>query len=139
GPLSFQGECFFVATDAEARDDPNFWGYYAYVSWFITGEHRGYNKALGVFADVAPQHQFRPLKGEWGAWELALRHSYVDLNDGNVDGGRESNFTAGLNWYHSLKTRVMFNYIHAYVQDRAFPPIENGRANIFQARYQFLL
>ncbi|MBW1859873.1 MAG: hypothetical protein JRI70_07315 [Deltaproteobacteria bacterium] len=139
GPLSFQGECFFVSTDADAEGDPNFWGYYAYVSWFITGEQRGYNKAIGVFEEIEPQHQFRPLKGEWGAWELALRHSYVDLNDGNIDGGRESNFTAGLNWYHSLKTRVMFNYIHAYVQDRALPPIENGRANIFQVRYQFLL
>jgi phosphate-selective porin OprO/OprP len=78
------------------------------------------------------------MKGEWGTWELALRHSYVDLNDGNARGGEESNFTAGLNWYHSRKARVMFNYIHAYVQDRAFPAIENGRADIFQARCQFL-
>jgi phosphate-selective porin OprO/OprP len=139
GPLSFQGEGFFVATDAEAEGDPNFWGYYAYVSWFVTGERRAYNKALGVFAEVEPRHQFRPLKGEWGACELALRHSYVDLHDGNVDGGKESNFTAGLNWHHSLKTRVMFNYIHAYVQDRASPPVENGRADIFQVRCQFLL
>jgi phosphate-selective porin OprO/OprP len=138
GPLSFQGQYFYVSTDSDAAGDPDFWGYYAFLSWFLTGEHRKYNRSIGVFAGVEPQSSFHPTKGEWGAWEVALRHSYIDLNDGNIRGGRESNFTTGLNWYHNKNVRLMFNYIHAYVEDRASPPVENGRANIFQTRFQFI-
>jgi len=138
GPWSFQGQCYYTSLDAHAAGDPNFWGYYAFLSYFITGEHRNYNRSIGVFTGVVPQPVFHPMKGDWGAWELAFRHSYVDLNDGIIKGGKESNFTAGLNWYHNRNTRVMFNYIHAYVKDRASPLIENGRAHIFQVRYQFI-
>jgi len=33
----------------------------------------------------------------------------------------------------------MFNYIHARVMDRNEPPIDGGKANIFQVRFQFVL
>jgi phosphate-selective porin OprO/OprP len=125
--------------DADAAGDPDFWGYYAFLSYFITGEHRNYNRSIGVFTGVEPQPVFHPMKGDWGAWELALRHSYVDLNDGIIKGGKESNFTAGLNWIHNRNVRLMFNYIHAYVKDRASPSVENGRAHIFQVRFQFIM
>ena len=138
GPWSFQGHYFYLSTDAAAADDPDFWGYYAYLSWFLTGEHRNYNRAIGVFTGVEPQPSFHPTKGEWGAWELAFRHSYIDLNDGAVYGGKENNFTVGLNWHHNRNVRLMFNYIHAYVKDRASPPVENGRSHIFQARVQLI-
>ncbi len=138
GPWSFQGQCYYVSLDAEAAGDPKFWGYYAFLSYFITGESRNYNRSIGVFTGVEPQPVFHPMKGEWGAWELAFRHSYVDLNDGDIYGGKESNFTAGLNWIHNRNVRLMFNYIHAYVKGRASPPIENGRAHIFQTRLQFI-
>ena len=138
GPLSFQGQCFYLSTNANAVSDPDFWGYYAYVSYFITGEHRKYNPEIGVFTGVEPQPRFHPTKGEWGAWELALRHSYVDLNDGDIYGGKESNVTAGLNWTHNRNVRLMFNYILAYVKNRASPPVENGRSHILQVRFQFL-
>lgn len=138
GPWSFQGQGYYVSLNAAAAGNPNFWGYYAYLSYFITGEHRNYNRSIGVFTGVKPQPSFHPLKGKWGAWELALRHSYVDLNDGDIYGGKESNFTAGLNWIHNRNVRLMLNYIQAYVKDRASPLIENGRAHIFQARFQFI-
>jgi len=138
GPWSFQGQGYYSSLDSSSADDPDFWGYYAFLSYFITGEHRNYNRSIGVFTGVEPQPSFHPMKGEWGAWELALRHSYVDLNDGDIYGGKESNFTAGLNWIHNRNVRLMFNYIHAYVKDRASPLVENGRAHIFQARFQFI-
>ena len=138
GPWSFQGQGYYVSLDANAAGDPDFWGYYAFLSYFITGEHRNYNRSLGVFTGVEPQPVFHPMKGDWGAWELAFRHSYVDLNNGIIEGGKESNFTAGLNWIHNRNARVMFNYIHAYVKDRASPSIENGRAHIFQIRFQLI-
>jgi phosphate-selective porin OprO/OprP len=136
GPFSVQGEYFHAFTDADRRGDPAFWGFYVQGSYFLTGEHRNYKKPEGVFSRVRPKHNFRPLKGGWGALELAARFSYIDLNDKDIRGGRERNFTAGLNWYLTRNYRFMFNYIRATVKDRAVPQIDNGRANIFQARFQ---
>jgi phosphate-selective porin OprO/OprP len=138
GPLSLQGQCYYLTVDATEADDPGFWGYYAFLSYFITGEHRRYNPSLGIFTGVEPQPVFHPQKGEWGAWELAFRHSYVDLNDGDIKGGRESNFTTGLNWIHNRNVRLMFNYVNAHVTDRESPTVDDGNTHIFQARFQFI-
>jgi len=136
GPFSVQGEYFHVFTDADRKGDPAFWGFYVQGSYFLTGEHRKYKKPEGVFSRVRPKRNFRPLKGGWGALELGARFSYIDLNDKDIRGGRERNFTAGLNWYLTRNYRFMFNYIRATVKDRAVPQIDNGRAHIFQARFQ---
>ena len=137
GPLSFQGEYFHVFEDADALGNPNFWGFYLFGSYFITGEHRNYGRQSGTFYSLEPKHDFRPFKGGWGAWELTSRFSYIDLNSEAIRGGKEFNFTAGLNWYLNKKTRFMFNYIRAKVKDREIPPaVEDGSADIFQARFQ---
>ncbi len=136
GPFSMQAE--FYQNFTEGFQDHYFWGYYAYLSCILTGESRPYDKSNGVFSVLKPRNDFNPFKHlwGWGAWELALRHSYVDLNDGSVEGGRENNFTAGLNWYLNANVRLMFNYIHARVENRADPELEDGYANIVQSRFQ---
>lgn len=137
GPLSVQGEYFHVFADADVLDNPDFWGFYLYGSYFITGEHRSYNKRSGTFFSVKPKHNFHPRKREWGAWELASRISYIDLNGAKIRGGEEFNFTAGLNWYFNKKTRLMINYIHARVKDRETPPqVDSSYTDILQARLQ---
>ncbi len=61
----------------------------------------------------------------------------IDLNSEAIRGGKEFDFTAGLNWYLNKKTRFMFNYIRAKVEDRETQPaVEEGSADIFQARFQ---
>ena len=136
GPLSFQGELFHTFTDADAEGDPHFWGFYLYGSFFLTGESRRYDISRATFTPEEPQHGFRPRKGRWGAWEIAFRYSYIDLNDENIKGGKERNFTAGLNIYLHPKSRLMFNYINARVEDRAEPKIHDDIAHIFQTRFQ---
>jgi phosphate-selective porin OprO/OprP len=136
GPLSFQGELFFLSTDADVEGGTDFWGYYLSVSYFITGEHRKYDRSGGVFSGVKPNHTFRPFRGGWGALELGFRLSYVDLNDGDIKGGREKDFTAGLNWYLFPKIRFMFNYVRAKLEERDTPSVDDGRADILQARFQ---
>ena len=76
GPLSFQAEYIHVFTNAGALSNPNFWGFYLFGSYFITGEHRNYGKQSGTFDQIEPKHHFRPFNGGWGAWELASRFSY---------------------------------------------------------------
>jgi len=139
GPFSLQGEYFHLFADSDAADDPRFWGFYLYGSYFITGEHRNYDRSKGVFSGIKPNCNFHFFEGGWGALEVALRFSYVDLNGGSIRGGREHNLTAGVNWYLSEKTRFMCNYIRARAKDRETPPpIEGGTADILQVRFQII-
>ena len=133
GPFSLQGEYFHAFTNG--LGNPNFWGYYIYGSFFLTGEHRNYNSTNGVFTSIKPKQNFNPLKGGWGALEIAARYSYINLNNssGGISGGKEDNVTLGLNWYLRPNLRLVFNYV--WVRSRNFN-IEDGRANIFQSRFQ---
>jgi len=133
GPFSVQGEYFLTQTSAQAAgvDDPEFDGYYAFASWFLTGESRAYKK--GAFGRVSPKSIVG--KGGSGAWELAARYSYANLEDGGINGGEESNITIGLNWYATKYVRFMANYVMVDSD-----PIEgtnvDDKPNIIQARAQ---
>jgi phosphate-selective porin OprO and OprP len=133
GPFSLQGEYFRAFTNAQGN--PDFWGWYVYSSFFLTGEHRKYNTTEGVFMNINPHRNFDPLKGGWGAWELAARYSYINLNNssGGINGGKEDNVTLGLNWYPRSNLRFMFNYIRVNATNSS---VEEGRASIYQARFQ---
>jgi phosphate-selective porin OprO/OprP len=136
GPFSFQAEYFHAFVNADQLDDADFWGFYLFGSYFLTGEHRSYGRGRGTFSQLEPQHHFRPLTGGWGAWELAARFSYIDLNDESIQGGKEFNFTVGLNWYLNPKYRLMFNYVSATLKDRGDPEVDTGKAEIIQGRFQ---
>jgi phosphate-selective porin OprO/OprP len=64
-----------------------------------------------------------------GAWEVAFRYSYANLISNNIIGGKQSDFTAGLNWYLNPVTRVMLNHVLASIKDK-------GNASVFQVRFQ---
>jgi len=136
GPLSLQGE--FMLKTVNGSGNPALWGFYGYGSWFLTGEHRAYDTSQTVFTRIEPRNPFPPWKGGWGAWEAALRLSYLDLNDGDLLGGKERNVTAGLNWYLTGHYRFMVNYINARVTDRGNPPaVDDGREQSYVARFAY--
>ena len=111
GPFSLQSEVGGAVVDSSAGDDPSFFGAYVFGSWFITGEHRNYKAGSDAFSRVKPNNNL--FQGGWGAWEVALRYSHLDLDDGNIKGGKLDNITAGLNWYWNPNMRMMFNFINA--------------------------
>lgn len=92
-----------------------FQGGYAELLYFLTGEYQSYNKADGAFGRVVPNRNLRFKRGEgcsgWGAWQVGLRFSYVDLNDKAIRGGTVYNWTAGLNWFWNPNMKVQFNGI----------------------------
>ena len=70
-----------------------------------------------------------------GAWEVAYRYSFLDLNDDVTIGGYVRDHTIGLNWYLNPYTRLMFNYVNSQTTD--YPGVEGvGRADIFEMRCQ---
>lgn len=119
GPLSLQSE--FVAVPVNRADLPDayFYGGYVYASYVLTGEHRPYSKGRGIVDRLRPFENFFRVPTEkgvqmgLGAWEVAARLSYIDLNDREIEGGRLSEYTVGLNWYLNAYTRIQFNYIHS--------------------------
>ncbi|MGH8596359.1 MAG: OprO/OprP family phosphate-selective porin, partial [Gammaproteobacteria bacterium] len=111
GPASLQGEYIDVTVDRDTGGDLSFSGYYLFGSWFLTGESRNYKADRGIFDIIQPKRPFSLKDGGWGAWEVAVRFSSIDLTDGRVAGGVENDVTAGINWYPTAYTRLMVNYV----------------------------
>lgn len=65
-----------------------------------------------------------------------LRYSFLDLNDEDVEGGKEANLTLGLNWYLNRNYWFKFNYIRVNVWNRGSPPIDDEEADVLQLRFQ---
>lgn len=90
---------------------------YGEVHYFLTGEHRAYNRETGVFGRVVPKRNFAwnncGFTG-WGAWQLAARYSYLDLIDKGINGGRVHDMTLGLNWFMNPNMKVQWNYFLAH-------------------------
>ena len=127
--FSYQSEIILSMANRSENEDLLFWGGYAQISYFITGEQRRYLKAQGVFGRVAINRAFSWKKRTWGAWELAARYSYMDLDDAEIRGGIMNNFTIGLNWYILPKLRTMANYVHSHVNGL-------GTGHVFSVRFQ---
>lgn len=115
GPFWAQAEYGRTFVARAGDEDASFDGYYAAAGYFLTGESRPYKK--GAFARVEPQHNFALDGGGFGAWEVAGRYSVVDLNDGTVRGGKETNITLGLNWYITPYTRMMLDWVRFAADD----------------------
>jgi phosphate-selective porin OprO/OprP len=140
GPASFQAEYThsFVRGDDGTRNS-NFWGAYAQLSYFLTGEHRNYKLGSGRFDRVKPNANFNPAQGDWGAFEVATRYSYLDLNDKFVRGGKMWDITAAINWHLFPNARLSLNYVHSELDNLLISPDPDdvdGNADLVQARFQ---
>ena len=135
GPFSVQGEYMRASLrrsgrdgDGVARRNARFDGWYAQASYVLTGERRRYSRSSGTFQGVKPRRQ-------WGAVEIAVRYSTLDLDQGTVTGGEASDWTLGLNWYVRENLRLMFDYVHVDASNSAGesddPRIFGFRALVF--------
>jgi phosphate-selective porin OprO/OprP len=127
GPLFFQGEYYWYNIDrnpALGLSSLKFDGGYAQASYTLTGESRTYNPATASYNGIVPANPFSTTQAGWGAWEVAGRVSQINLNDqlgqaNGVSGGRQTVYTAGLNWYVNRNVRFMFNYLHGDIAKQA--------------------
>ena len=109
GPFSFQGE-YEIATYNTVDKAYNVNGYYAAVTYFITGDHRGYKN--GAYSRIKPFTNMCIKDGDFGALELVARYSVEDFSSlittGNND--KVANIDLGMNWYLNSHTRIMYNF-----------------------------
>ena len=128
GPFSVQAEGYVVQLN-DARSlygpsrigtpygNPTFWGGYMETSYFLTGEHRGYDRRNGMYDRPVLNKNAFMVRGEdgrihrnWGAWQVAYRYSYLDLDANGINGGSLNQHTMSLNWYINNATKIQFQY-----------------------------
>ena len=147
GPFSIQAEygwtwldrAFGVAPTGRTlnpaivpESDYVFNGGYIQLAYTFTGENRAYDRPRGGLSryyfnggPYTPAWLVRDENGKlswgWGAWELAGRFSYIDLNDGSglnrIQGGIMEGFTVGLNWYLNNNLRCLFDWVYDHRDD----------------------
>jgi phosphate-selective porin OprO/OprP len=112
-----------TATGTPYNGDPSFWGGYAELGYYLTGESRSYTG--GSFSRVKVRRPFND--GGWGAIQLNGRVEYVNLTDrvdtGStalaapflVNGGKQLGLLGSLIWNPTDYVRFMAQYGHVNV------------------------
>lgn len=174
GPLNLQSE-YYYTTVADVRRgvaaprtprllSPDFQGWYVQASYFLTGEYHPLNRQLGRLQRVRPnENWFFVRRGEkghydgccygWGAWEIAARFDWLDLNSSALGSfravpgvagsavaaiptaGIERDVTFSIACYLNPNTRLQMNYIHAW-RDVANPNL-SGHLDALAMRLWF--
>lgn len=120
GPFSLQSEGMLNFVDQAGGPLAVLPGGYVQAGYFLTGEHRPYDRKAGAIDRVIPKTNlaFCDTCGNpgIGAWEIAARVSYLNLNHDLIPayrGGEVTDFTAGINWFWNPYTKIVFNYVHS--------------------------
>ena len=163
GPLTLQSEYYGTwvkdATIPVTGNGPRtsvgtgfFQGGYAEALYFLTGEHKTYDRGRFAFTRVTPRSNFRGFNlgqnGEgcdsckdgdtgsgWGAWEVGVRYSWIDMDNRGIKGGMAQDLTVGLNWYLNPYMKVQWNYTCLY--RNAPNPTHDGYVQGFGTRLAF--
>ena len=137
GPVSLQSEAMVSLVNQGGGSTAVLPGAYAQMGYFLTGEHRPYDRKTGAIDRVIPKSNLgydgKSCHTGCGAWEVAGRWSYLDLNDSAIRGGTIMDYTAGVNWYWNPYTKMVFNYVHAVSDTAAFP---KAHTDLFGVRAQ---
>jgi len=110
GPYWLAGEYISSRVDSRSFGDRLFDGFHITGSWIISGEMREYNRRSGILGSVPVSKSV--YQNGWGAWEVSMRYSTLNLTDGLVDGGDMDIWSLGLNWWLSPFFSVSANYRH---------------------------
>ncbi len=143
GPMQLVGEYQVNSVQRDSGfEDTMFHGGYVYLSYFLTGEHIPYSRSSGTVGRVKPFENFFLVdtcdggRGHgWGALNVALRYSYLDISDADVLGGVGESVTLGLNWWWTPYSRLQFNLIYGDIDQRNVAGVTSGDYVIAGARF----
>ena len=104
-----------------------FAGYYVTSSYIISGEQRPYDMKAAYARRVKPH-------GKAGAFEIVVRFGRVNLDSRNIEGGINSIYSFGLNWWATQhwKAGMFYNISNLHKDDLV------GITNAFQWRVQWI-
>ncbi|MCA9056971.1 MAG: porin [Planctomycetaceae bacterium] len=131
GSFHAQSELRYALVNLNNGATAAFPSFYAQGGYILTGEHRPYNKANAVLGRIKPKQAFG--KCGMGAWEVAARYSWMNLNDAGIPGGELNNISGIVNWYLNDYSKVQFMYINA---DLNRAPAGSGQTDIVAMRFQ---
>jgi phosphate-selective porin OprO/OprP len=126
GPFHAAAEAYWQKLDRPgALADPDFFGGYAEVGYFLTkGDTRGYK--AGVFDRVKPLNPVG--KGGTGSVQVNLRYDYLDLNDSGIVGGQQNGLFLALAWKPTDYTVLLANYGKLEYDDAVFAAANGDRS-----------
>ncbi len=140
GPLWVAAEHTSTSVNSARSGDPKFGGYHVSASYLVTGEHRGYNRRLGVVRRVTPL--INPSDRGVGAVELSARYSFMDLNGGAINGGKMNITSLGVIWHPRRNLQFHCQYSRANLHNKNIKPISTviaSRTDILQFRMVILV
>jgi len=124
GPLWINAEYVDVGVDSPTFGDLDFSGYHASATYTLSGEMRTYNRKSGILGQVPVAKTVN--QGGWGAWELGVRYSTIDLTDGPVDGGEMDIWSFGIKWKLTPVFVVDANYRYITLDRSGFESSSDG-------------
>ena len=141
GPLWIASEYTQTIVDTP-EDRLHFNGYHIALNYFLTGEHRGYNKRRGTVRRITPVLDFD--KGGWGAVEVSARYSFMDLSDKEITGGQMEIVSTGIVWHPRRDHQFHLQWSRARLKNRTTIPIERIKAgkshtDMLQFRWVFVI
>lgn len=134
GPWSLQSELSGARLD-DGGQSGQVQAWYGFVSWFVTGESRHYDRKTGRFSRI------KGTRHAPGALELALRYDTMwgrQHLDGRPDlrDARTQAWTLAANWYLRPNLRLMLDYIDSRNRDR-LAGITTDRTSALTGRFQY--
>jgi len=130
GPFAVTGTMIRRENKIKDLNSVDYYGKTAEMAYVLTGQNHKYSSKAGAFTNIKT-------KKVCCAIELVGRYSLLDLNDGKIRGGRQENYTLGMNWYLKNNIKLMTNYVNAKAS-----PNRNGKNEAVEAilsRLQFVL
>ncbi|MGZ4995367.1 MAG: porin [Methylobacter sp.] len=139
GPFGVMGEYVvssqhLVSGNTTVKQKNNAWQVQA--SYVLTGEDN-------TFASVKPIQNFDPLKGTWGALQLAARYSSLNVDnrtfiivDPNQSASRARAWAIGANWFLNSNALIRADYENVSFDGGAARGRDMPNESIFATRFQ---
>ncbi|HSF45918.1 MAG TPA: porin [Chitinophagaceae bacterium] len=130
GRLMVGSEYYWHMFSSDPAGDPTYKGGEIGLTYLFVGSSRPYNTTTSIFGFVPVEKSI--LKGGWGTIEGVLRFSVLDLNSGNINGGKFWRITPMLNWYLTREVRLELGYGYGKLDRFNL----KGGTHFFQSRLQ---
>jgi phosphate-selective porin OprO/OprP len=120
GPFTFLAEYGRQEVDILGGDSSTIRAVSAEAAVWLTGESTPYDKNKGTFGRTSPRNNFDGDGDGTGAFQVALRHDRINMNDGDLDGGAATQWTLAGRWWLNPNTAVHLNLVRFNAHDPGF-------------------